>query len=257
MNATAPVSQTPIASDPAQQSASASVNSVKPGGKAFDFAAALRSAGAKPARKAAGHRQANAGPVGGNLPAPGNLSPPTAPPVVAGSAAAWAAAIGGTGGDVSMRGAAPGKTAPAAAPPAVSGSQAPSWTAPAMTRARVMVDDLNSGGSSVDSPVAASGAQSTASPGAELAVALGLPIAGRPTPALSGVPLTPRDQNSSGAPVDSPLAASGAQSAASPAPEMARALGLPVADLGGAAAPRGDGAAATSAAAGITVAGVT
>src|SRR5882672_6364331 len=180
MNGTPPVSQSPIASDPAQQSAAVSVNSVKPGGKALDFAAALRSAGAKPARKAAGHRQANASPVGGNLPAPGNLSPPPAPPVVAGSAAASAAAaIGGTGGDVSMRGAAPGKATPAAAPPTVSGSQAPGWTAPAMTRARVMVDDLNSGGASVDSPVAASGAQSAASPGAELAVALGLPVAGR------------------------------------------------------------------------------
>src|SRR5882672_11389240 len=243
MNGTPPVSQSPIASDPSQQSAAVSVNSVKPGGKALDFAAALRSAGAKPARKAAGHRQANASPVGGNLPAPGNLSPPPAPPVV--------------GGDVSMRGAAPGKAAPAAAPPTVRGSQAPGWTAPAMTRARVMVDDLNSGGASVDSPVAASGAQSTASPGAELAVALGLPVAGRPTPALSGVPLTPVDRTSSGAPVDSPLAASGTQSAASPGPEMAQALGLPVADLDGAAAPRGDGAATASAAAGITVAGVT
>jgi len=61
MNATPPVSQTPIASDPAQQSAAAASNSVNSGGNAQDFAAALSNAGPKPARKAAGAKAGRSG----------------------------------------------------------------------------------------------------------------------------------------------------------------------------------------------------
>src|SRR5467141_3966484 len=101
MNATPPVSQTPIASDPAQQSAAAASNSVNSGGNAQDFAAALSNAGPKPARKAAGAKAADRGAVGGQLPAAGNLSPPPTPPqtspLMPGSAGgAAAAAIPGT-----------------------------------------------------------------------------------------------------------------------------------------------------------------
>src|ERR1700692_2974982 len=90
MNATPSVSQTPLASDPAQQGSAAAANSVKSGANAQDFAAALSNAGPKPTRKAAGHRPADTGAVGGHLPAPGNLSPPPASP--AGSVAPSAAA---------------------------------------------------------------------------------------------------------------------------------------------------------------------
>ncbi len=90
MNATPPVSQTPIASDPAQISGPASVNSVTSGGKRADFAAALCKAGAKPNRKPApsmaGSGAAGYSPDGGQLPGTGNLSPP--PTVSAGTTGA-------------------------------------------------------------------------------------------------------------------------------------------------------------------------
>ncbi len=73
MNATLPVSQTPIASDPAQPSAAGAANSVNSGGKGQDFAAALSSAGPKPVRKAAGAKAADAGTVGGHLPAAASI----------------------------------------------------------------------------------------------------------------------------------------------------------------------------------------
>src|SRR5258708_14387288 len=95
MNATPPVSQIPIASDPAQQNAAAAANSVNSGGKTQDFAAALSNAGPKPTRKAAQPKPADAGTVGGQLPATGNLSPPPTPPppspLTPGSAATAAA----------------------------------------------------------------------------------------------------------------------------------------------------------------------
>src|SRR5258708_14257527 len=88
MNATPPVSQTLIASDPAQQNAAAAGNSVKSGANGQDFAAALSNAGVKPTRKPAAHKPAEAGPVRGQLPAPGNLSPPPiSPPPAPGPAA--------------------------------------------------------------------------------------------------------------------------------------------------------------------------
>ncbi len=90
MNATPAVSQTPIASDPAQLSGAASAHSVTSGGKGADFAAALCKAGAKPNRKSAlsmaGSGTAGSGPDGGQLPGTGNLSPP--PTMVAGATGA-------------------------------------------------------------------------------------------------------------------------------------------------------------------------
>src|SRR5258708_40311098 len=97
MNATLPVSQTLTASAPAQPSAAGAANSVNSGGKGQDFAAALSSAGPKPVRKAAGTKAADAGTVGGHLPAAGNLSPPPAPPLTTGSAAAAANALTAAG----------------------------------------------------------------------------------------------------------------------------------------------------------------
>jgi flagellar hook-length control protein FliK len=83
MNATPAVSQTPIASDPAQLSSTASANSVNSGGKGGDFAAALSKAGAKPARKSVQSTAGNAAPGygqdGGQLPVAGNPSPPPNP----------------------------------------------------------------------------------------------------------------------------------------------------------------------------------
>jgi len=151
MNATLPVSQTPIASDPAQPSAAGAANSVNSGGKGQDFAAALSSAGPKPVRKAAGAKAADAGTVGGHLPAAGNLSPPPAPPpappLTTGSAAPAADAL------------------TAAGPPAAS-----------ILGAQAAAADQSSGAAPVDSPVAAPGAQGTTSPGAGFGLALGLPV---------------------------------------------------------------------------------
>src|SRR5260370_30746600 len=114
MNATPPVSKAPIASDPAQQNAGAPANSVNSGGNGQDFAAALCNAGPKPARKVAALKPADAGAIGGQLPAAGNLSPPPAPPPAAGGAAAAAAATahhaGTPGGPANTR-------APPPAPP--------------------------------------------------------------------------------------------------------------------------------------------
>ncbi|HEX9403942.1 MAG TPA: flagellar hook-length control protein FliK [Steroidobacteraceae bacterium] len=151
MNATLPVSQTPIASDPAQPSAAGAANSMNSGGKGQDFAAALSSAGPKPVRKAAGAKAADAGTVGGHLPAAGNLSPPPAPPpappLTTGSAAPAADAL------------------TAAGPPAAS-----------ILGAQAVAADQSSGAAPVDSPVAAPGAQGTTSPGAGFGLALGLPV---------------------------------------------------------------------------------
>src|SRR5258708_9639689 len=100
MHATLPVSASPLASDPAQPSAAGTANAVNSGGKGQDFAAALTNAGPKPVRKAAGAKAADAGTVGGHVPAAGNLSPPPtpppAPPSTTGSAAATAAAAAAT-----------------------------------------------------------------------------------------------------------------------------------------------------------------
>jgi flagellar hook-length control protein FliK len=177
MNATRPVSQTPIASDPAQPGPAAADNSVNSGGKGQDFAAALTDAGPKPVRKAAGAKAADAGTVGGHLPAAGNLSPPPtpppAPPLTAGSAAAAAAAAAATAGTVGgpIPGARVGTAAPAAN--ALTAARSP---AASILGAPAGVADQNSGTAPVDSPVAAPGAQGATSPGAGFGLALGLPV---------------------------------------------------------------------------------
>ena len=169
MNATPSVSQTPIASDLAQQSDGAPVNSVNSGGKTQDFAAALSSAGGKPVRRAAALKPSDGGAVGGQLPPAGNLSPPPTPPVPAGSAAAAAGA--GTVGGPSIPGTAVGTAAPAAI--ALTGTGSPIAS---IAGTQAVVVDQNSGSAPVDSPVAAPGAQGVASPGAGFGLALGLPV---------------------------------------------------------------------------------
>ncbi len=115
MNATPPVSRAPLPP--------ASAKTGKTGPQAPDFAAALTSAAAKPARKAGGHKPAGAGArvVGGDLPADGNVSPLPASSIPAVSAATapvgfstGAAAPGMAGADqqsgagAPVKGAAPG-----------------------------------------------------------------------------------------------------------------------------------------------------
>ncbi len=182
MNSTPPVSQSPIASDPAQQNTAAPGNSVSSGGDRSEFAAALRSAGAKPARKAAGTKPGDGGSVGGSLPVPGNHSPPPtspAPPIAAGGTGAGTAASAAAAQTVAAR--------------AIGGSQAASRPAPMPGDVPVKVDQNLRGASG--SPIAAPGAQNEVSPGgaptamsgdsrsavdpgAELAQALGLPATG-------------------------------------------------------------------------------
>src|ERR1700722_4684457 len=133
MTSTPPVSQSPIASDPAQQNSAAPANSVSSGGDRSDFASALRSAGAKPARRAAGAKPADGSSVGGSLPVPGNLSPPPTPPIAAGSTAAGIAAQAAA--------------AQAAAALAVGGLQAASRPAPVVTGVPGKVDQNSTGAS--------------------------------------------------------------------------------------------------------------
>jgi flagellar hook-length control protein FliK len=174
MNATPRVSQTPIASDPAQQSSAASVNSVKSGADGQDFAAALGNAGPKSIRKAAGHKPADVGSAGGLLPAPGNLSPPPTSPVVAGSAAALAAAtVAGTRGIAAKPGTAGGAAAVAAASTAAVGTAS-------ISGAQAKMGDQSSGSAS-GSPTVAPGAQgampsgTAATPNGDGAAASGTP----------------------------------------------------------------------------------
>ena len=180
MNATPPVSQTPIASDPGQQSAAAAANSVNSGGKGQDFAAELCNAGPKPARKAAGAKPADAGSVGGQLPAAGNLSPPPTPPAAAGGAAAAAAA--GTVGGAPKPGAAAGTAAPE-----IVAATAPGSPAVAMSGAQAVVADQNPGSAPVDSPIAAPGTQGATSPDAGVtAPGVAAPAKGAATAAGAG-----------------------------------------------------------------------
>jgi flagellar hook-length control protein FliK len=180
MNATPPVSQTLIASDPAQQSPAAPANSVKSAPNE-DFAAALSHAGAKPTRKAATLKPADVGSAGGHLPAPGILSPPPASPPGAGSAAASAAAtLAGTLGAPRTPGAA-GSTAVGTAIGVAAGTAAgiaagiaAGTTATAGAQAKVA--DQKTGSASGDSPAAAAGIPGAVRPGAGSTLALGWPV---------------------------------------------------------------------------------
>ncbi len=235
MNSTPPVSQSPIASDPAQQNTAAPGNSVSSGGDRSEFAAALRSAGAKPARKAAGTKPGDGGSVGGSLPVPGNLSPPPTPP-------APPIAAGGTGAGTAASAAA----AQTVAARAIGGSQAASRPAPMPGGVPVKVDQNLRGASG--SPVAAPGAQNEVSPGG--AQAVGLPVAGRPASPLSDAPL-----KAGGAGGASTAMSGDSRSAVDPGAELAQALGLPATGLAGAAAQDGHAAGTTVAAAGTAAAG--
>jgi flagellar hook-length control protein FliK len=234
MNSTPPVSQSPIASDPAQQNSSAPANSVNSGGDRSDFAAALRSAGAKPARRAAAAKPADGSSVGGSLPVAGNLSPPPTPPIAAGGTGAGTAAQAAAG--------------QASAALAVGGPQAASRPTAVATGVPVKVDQ-KSGGASAGVPLAAQGAQNGASPGNESTQALGLPVAGRPVLPPSDAPI--KVGGPGAAPIDSSTAVSGdPRNAASSAAELAQALGLPATGLAEAAAPDGHAAGSAGAAAG-------
>jgi flagellar hook-length control protein FliK len=90
MNATPAVSQTQAA-DPAQTIGAAAADSTRSSGSSQDFAAALRDAGPKPARKHAPGKGHDAGSLGGALPAPGNPSPPATSRPAAGGATSPAA----------------------------------------------------------------------------------------------------------------------------------------------------------------------
>lgn len=188
MNATPPVSQAP--------STPASVNSLKSGGQAPDFATILTSAAAKPTRKAGGHKPAGARAVGGHLPADGNVSPPAAPPVSARSAAASAAAS-----SAEFAAGAVGNSSTA-------GNSVGSGTG-AILRTAAKIPDPTSGSAALDPAAAAPDAPGavptppraapagTAAPnsGAEFAMALALPVVD------PGVPGAPSALSAAGTPI--------------------------------------------------------
>jgi flagellar hook-length control protein FliK len=78
MNSTPSLSRVPIASDPAQMSATAPGNSVKSDTQGRDFAAALTHVEAKPSRKSSAHKSAQTPARGEQLPPVGNPMPPAA-----------------------------------------------------------------------------------------------------------------------------------------------------------------------------------
>jgi flagellar hook-length control protein FliK len=130
MNATPPVSQAPIPSDPLQQGSAAFADSVNPGAQS-DFAAEMNNAGPRAARKTGEHKPVDSGSAGVQLPAPGNLSPPLSAPTGRGSAAASA-----------------GTSAPGASP--VAGAGQPAAGAVAFPGAKPKVIDQVVGGDAPD-----------------------------------------------------------------------------------------------------------
>src|SRR5580704_4953149 len=103
MNVIPTVSQAPIHVDPAPTSGTATADSAARGAGGQDFAAALSNAGSKPSRKPAANKAQGSGSTGGQLPAPGNLSPPQTSPVAAAVAPA-AAAVAAGGSSVTASG---------------------------------------------------------------------------------------------------------------------------------------------------------
>jgi flagellar hook-length control protein FliK len=91
----------------------------------------------------------------------------------------------------------------------------------------------------------------TAAPLAPAPSAAALAAAGLPAAAISGPPAKIADQSLGSASADSPIAAPGAQSAASPGAGFGLALGLPVDDAGAEGAPSGDNAATAKAVTGV------
>jgi flagellar hook-length control protein FliK len=250
MNATPPVSQIPIASDPAQQSSASPANSVKSGANGQDFAAALGNAGTKSIRKAAGHKPADADSVGGHLPAPGNLSPPPPPPPPIGSAAALAAAtITGTLGVAATPGTGGGTAAGVAAgtptgSAVVNAAGTPAGNAGITAASTVAVGTAPISGASTKiadpGPGSASAAPKVA-PGAEGA----LPSGTSATPIGAGAAIT-------GAPAGIAATASGAATAAAGSTPQTGAAAGTAATTGsvattGAGADTGAGTAASTA----------
>ena len=126
---------------------------MKSGGRSQDFAAALVSAGTKPARRTGGSKRSEGSSIGGQLPVVGNPSPPTGVSVAPFGAPAGAAA--------------PGSAAPTSSPGAVGGR--PAAGTPAIS-GQAAVADPNSGDALPHPPV---GAPSAAAAG--FALTLGLP----------------------------------------------------------------------------------
>src|SRR5580698_1461795 len=86
MNATPAVSQAPAGAG--------SADSTRPSSGGQDFAAALSDAGPKPPVRKAAAGKVHGGRIGGQLPVPGNLSPPSTSPAALTADAAAAAAAG-------------------------------------------------------------------------------------------------------------------------------------------------------------------
>ncbi len=214
MNATPAAPQTPIASDPAQLSSAAAVNSVNYGGKDGDFAAALSKAGAKPARKTAGHGPGGSGSDGGQLPVTGNISPPAAMAGAAAGATPDRAAAGRTGSNDSAGSAtAIGSAAGGAA------TQSTAAGAAAISGADVKAAEQAAAGVSTQSPAAAND-RGAAGLVAGFSASMRLPAgagAGAPNAAL-GPPAGP---GSAGTPVVGAMQDSRTAQAIPPVPELA------------------------------------
>lgn len=162
MNAIPAVSQVPVSSnvapanDASQASGGAAAHSAGPSGSSRDFAAALSSADPKPTRKPVASKANDNGKSGGQLPGPGNLSPPpTSPPAPTLTLSATVDVA------VATAAAASGAAAVAAAIPSAQAKEA----------------KPNSGGNVPGSRGTAAASPAAASPGAGFAQVLGLPVA--------------------------------------------------------------------------------
>jgi flagellar hook-length control protein FliK len=224
-----------------------------------DFAAALSDAGPKPAaRKPAASKVHDGRAAGGQLPVPGNLSPPATLPTPSTAAGAAAAAAAGAAASaaVSAQGVvgagATSGGAPGAAPGAAAGAAA--GKAPGSTSdAALEAADLNSDSAALDPPAAAPGATGAASFTAQFTQALGLPGADGASGTDSSVTSAPGA--SAGGPAATPLGAgvenAGARRAIAEA-VGALTLASPAGAIAGSAAKPITGAAATAATAAAT-----
>ncbi len=214
MNATPAAPQTPIASDPAQLSSPASVNSVNSGGNDGDFAAALSKAGAKPARKTAGHGPGGSGSDGGQLPVTGNISPPAAMAGAAAGATPDRAAAGRTGSNDSA-----GSATAIGSAAGGSATQSTAAGAAAISGADVKAAEQAAAGVSTGS-LAAANERGAAGLVAGFSASMGLPAAagaGAPNAAL-GPPAGPA---SAGTPLVGAMQDSRTAQAIPPVPELA------------------------------------
>ena len=198
MNATPTVSQAPIANDPAQTGGAGSPDSARSGANGQDFAVALSDAGAKPARKPAPSKTHDGRAAGGQLPVPGNLSPPAALPPSSAAAtgaavarAATAATAGAAGAAASAAVIAEGVAGTHAAPGAAPGTlPATAPKGPVAPTAQGTVAGLKSGSAALDPPAGAPAPTAAATFTAGLGQALGLPGAARQESAAPGASAT-------------------------------------------------------------------